>query len=132
MRRVFSVLIMSVLIAYPAVASETNLGAYFIAYESVDDPNVVGSVMIDKVACRGPSNIAKLQSGDLVLGINGEPVVRKTFDEYQRMLDAAELSGQFKLTIWRAGGNIFSVTLHPAEHEGDYSCGVPKEIDPGL
>lgn len=132
MLRILALLITSTLIAYPVAAAENNLGAYFVAYESEEDPNIVESVMIEKVACRGPSNIAKLQTGDLVLGVNGEAVVRKTFDEYQRILDAAELSGEFRLTIWRAGGNIFTVTLRPAEHDGDYSCGAPKENDPGL
>jgi S1-C subfamily serine protease len=129
-----SIMIMmaSAFLTVPASASEHNLGALFVAYESEEDPDVVESVMVEKVACNSPSSIARLRVGDLILGVNGQSIVKKTFDEYQRILDAAELSGVFDLTIWRAGGNIFSVTLHPAEHDGDYSCGVPKEIDPGL
>lgn len=133
MLRTLAMAALTAFMAHPAAAEETNLGAHFVVQESSDDPDIIASVMIDRLACDGPSRKARLRAGDLILGVNGQPVVRKTFEEFERIIGAAEILGVFTLTIWRAGGSIFSVTLRPAEHSGDYSCdGSDEGSEPGI
>ncbi|MRX49607.1 RIP metalloprotease RseP [Paracoccus sp. S-4012] len=74
--------------------------------------------LIGGVAPRGAAADAGLRPGDVILGIDGKPVLR--FDELRTRVEAAE-GAPLTLTIWREGRGNFEAELTPREQD------VPRE-----